>query len=339
MSTIIDVARLANVSTSTVSHVVNGTRPVSETTRARVERAIKMTGYSQHGLARALRRNRSDSIGLVVSDTSQHVFSQIIAGVESEARAAGLTLLLANSAEARNHERDSVRALLDRRVDGLLIAQVAESDPAVLEACKRAECPVVLVDRISDDDLDQVGVENRQAMKSLTTHLIQLGHTRPVLIAGDLGVWTINERVQGFKEALEESGVGVHRDSIVSSGRGLSDGRVAVSRMLAKRTPTAMIAASGLMTIGALRAFRDRGITIPDDMAFASFDGMSNAEFMTPQLTSVIQPAVEIGEQAMRLLLRRFAEPGAESKTILARPEIFHGTSCGCDGRAELTVS
>jgi LacI family transcriptional regulator len=338
VSTIVDVARLANVSTSTVSHVVNGTRPVSDRTRVRVERAIEMTSYSQHGLARALRRNRSDSIGLVVSETGQHVFSQIINGVEGEARKAGLTLLLANSAEDRDRERDSVRALLDRRVDGLLIAQVAESDRAVLEACRRANCPVVLVDRISDDDLDQVGVENRLGMKSLTRHLIALGHTHPVLIGGDPGVWTLRERARGFQDAIEEAGLTLDADSIVSSGPGMVDGREVVAQVLETRRPTAMIAASGLMTIGALRAFQDEGLVIPRDLAFASFDGMSNAEFMTPQLTSVIQPAVDIGRRAMTLLLRRLADPDAETETVLARPEIFHGTSCGCDGTAHLIV-
>lgn len=338
MSTIVDVARLANVSTSTVSHVVNGTRPVSARTRARVERAIEMTGYSQHGLARALRRNRSDSIGLVVSETGQHVFSQIINGVEGEARKAGLTLLLANSAEDRDRERHSVRALLDRRVDGMLIAQVAQSDPAVLEACRKAKCPVVLVDRISDVDLDQVGVENRLGMKSLTRHLIELGHTHPVLIAGDSGVWTLRERARGFREAVQEAGLPLDDESIVSSGPGLTDGRDAVAHLLQTRRPTAVIAASGLMTIGALKAFQDMGVVIPRDMAFASFDGMSNAEFMTPKLTSVLQPAVEIGQRAMTLLLHRLAEPDAPTQTVLSRPEIFHGTSCGCDGTAVLTV-
>lgn len=339
MSTIIDVARLANVSTSTVSHVVNGTRPVSDRTRARVERAIKMTGYSQHGLARALRRNRSDSIGLVVSETGQHVFSQIINGVEGEARKAGLTLLLANSAEDRDRERDSVRALLDRRVDGLLIAQVADSDHAVLDACHEANCPVVLVDRISDDNLDQVGVENRSGMRALTRHLIELGHTHPVLIAGDPGVWTLNERAEGFREAIAEAGLPLHEDSIVFSGPGMVDGRDIVRQALETHRPTAMIAASGLMTIGALRAFQDLGLVIPRDLAFASFDGMTNAEFMTPQLTCVIQPAVEIGQLAMSLLLRRLAEPEAPSETVMALPEIFHGTSCGCDGKVPLAVT
>jgi len=337
VNTITDVARLANVSTSTVSHVVNGTRPVSDRTRARVERAIEQTGYSQHGLARALRRNRSDSIGLVVSDTSQHVFSQIVAGVEAEARTAGLTLLLANSAEATDRERDSVRALLDRRVDGLLIAPAANSDGSILKACAQAKCPVVLVDRISSGDFDQVGVENRLAMKSLTKHIVELGHRRPVLVGGDSVLWTLRERAAGFREALEEAGLDVYADSIVPAGPA-SDGSDAVKDVLRRGRSTAIIAASGHMTIGALRAFRDSGVVIPRDIAFASFDGMNNGEFMTPQLTSVMQPGVEIGKRAMSLLMRRLADPLVKPETLLARPRIFHGTSCGCDGTTPLSV-
>jgi LacI family transcriptional regulator len=339
LPTIVDVARLANVSTSTVSHVVNGTRPVSDRTRARVERAIAMTGYSQHGLARALRRNRSDSVGLVVSDTSQHVFGQIVAGVESEARQAGLTLLLANSAEEPAYERESVRTLLDRRVDGLLLAQVAASDASVLAACRSAGCPVVLVDRLTNPAFDQVGVENIAAMKVLTRHLIEVGHTDPVLLAGDLGVSTIRDRVRGFEEAMSEAGLPVTGDSIVWTGRGLADGHHGLGALLDQRRPGAVIAASGLMTIGALRAFQQRRLTIPDDLAFASFDSISNARFMTPQLTSVVQPAAEIGREAMGLLLRRLADPNAEPRTILMRPRICHGTSCGCDGSIPLPLS
>ncbi|HEX4258457.1 MAG TPA: LacI family DNA-binding transcriptional regulator [Streptosporangiaceae bacterium] len=339
MPTIVDVARMANVSTSTVSHVVNGTRPVSDRTRARVEQAIAVTGYSQHGLARALRRNRSDSVGLVVSDTSQHVFGQIVAGVESEARQAGLTLLLANSAEDPAYERESVRTLLDRRVDGLLLAQVAASDASVLAACRAADCPVVLIDRLTNPAFDQVGVENTVAMQALTRHLIEVGHRDPVLLAGDLGVSTIRDRVRGFEAAMAEAGLRVTEESIVWTGRGLTDGHDQVGDLLDRRRPGAIIAASGLMTIGALRAFQQRQLVIPDDLAFASFDSISNARFMTPRLTSVVQPAAEIGREAMGLLLRRLANPAADPKTILMQPRIWHGTSCGCDGSAPLPLT
>ncbi len=205
-----------------------------------------------------------------------------MAGVEAEARTAGLTLLLANSAEATDRERDSVRALLDRRVDGLLIAPAANSDGSILEACAQAKCPVVLVDRISSGDFDQVGVENRMAMKSLTKHILDLGHRRPVLVGGDSVLWTLRERAAGFREALEEAGLDVYADSIIPAGPGASDGSDAVKEVLSRGRSTAIIAASGHMTIGALRAFRDTGVVIPRDMAFASFDGMNNGEFMTP---------------------------------------------------------
>jgi LacI family transcriptional regulator len=338
LPTIVDVARLANVSISTVSHVVNGTRPVSDRTRARVEQAIAMTGYSQHGLARALRRNRSDSVGLVVSDTSQHVFGQIIAGVESEARQAGLTLLLANSAEEPAYERESVRTLLDRRVDGLLLAQVAASDAEVLAACRSAGCPVVLIDRLTNPAFDQVGVENVAAMKALSRHLIDVGHADPVLLAGDLGVSTIRDRVRGFEEAMTEAGLNVTADSFVWIGPGLADGHQKVGERLDRHLPSAIIATSGLLTIGALRAFRERGLTIPEDLAFASFDSISNAQFLDPQLTSVVQPAADIGREAMGLLLRRLADPAAGPRTILLQPRIYHGTSCGCDGNVPLPL-
>ena len=174
MTTIVDVARMANVSVSTVSHVVNGTKPVSDATRQRVEHAIRESRFAPHQVARSLRRGRTNSIGLVVSDTSQFVFGRMIGEIEEAVRGAGLTLLLANSGEDRDQEYRVVRALLDNRVDGMIVAPVADSDPRTLQACADARCPYVLIDRTPDTLSDQVGTDNRSGMRALTNHLISL---------------------------------------------------------------------------------------------------------------------------------------------------------------------
>ena len=337
MTTIADVARLAKVSTSTVSHVVNGTKSVREETRKRVEQAIQVSGFAPHSMARALRAGRSESIGIVASDTTQHIFGQIITGVEAAARQAGLTLLLANSGEDRLQELQAVRTLLDRRVDGLIVAPVADSDPAMAQACSATGVPLVLIDRISGPGVDQVGIENRAAMRALTTHLIDSGHPDVTLIAGDPRVWTIRERITGFPDALTRAGIGPRPESVLLTEPGLHDGQRDVENLLrSDARPSALITASGLLTIGALRAINRVGLRVPDDVAFACFDEIANAEFVEPPLTCVVHPTDFVAREAMALLIARIATPDAPTRTVLTQPSLFHGRSCGCGGTVPL---
>jgi LacI family transcriptional regulator len=332
MSTIVEVARLAQVSVSTVSHVVNGTRPVSDATRARVMSAIATSGYSPHLGARALRRSRTDSIGLIVSDTGQPVFADMVRGVEHEARAAGFTLLLANSAEDRDLEQASVRALRERRVDGLLIAQVSGSEPALVQGLIDDALPLVLIDRLSSPNADQVGVENAGPMRSLVRHLIELGHRRIALVAGDPVVPTLAERHQGFREAFAEAGLELDPELVLPAGGVHQDqSRAAVRRALRRSDrPSAIVTASMVLSIGALEAIRDVGLSIPDDIAFVGFDEPAYADLFSPRLTSVVQPAFDVGRQGMRLLLRRIRERDAPVRTVRLMPRIAHRESCGC---------
>jgi LacI family transcriptional regulator len=332
MATIVDVARLANVSLSTVSHVINETRPVREDTRRRVVAAIEATGYMQDGVARALRRARTDSVGLVVSDTGQHVFAEMVRGVEHEARAAGFTLLLANSDEDRERELASVQALRERRVDGLLIAQVSGSPHSLVETLRSQGIPVVLLDRLSAPDVDQVGVETVGPMKLLVRHLINRGHRDLALVAGDLGVPTLQERHQGYVEAMLEAGLGPRADRVLTYIVVADEAREAVSRLLVsgESRPTAIVSASNVMTVGTLQALADAGLRVPDDVALATFDEFPHADLFSPRLTSVVQPAFQIGREAMRLLLRRIRRPDAPLRTVRLKPRIVHRDSCGC---------
>ena len=336
VATIIDVAGLAGVSISTVSHVINGTRPVSDGTRRRVLAAIDASGYSPDGLARALRRKRSDSIGLVVSDTGQHGFAELARGVEREASTTGQTLLLANSDEDPKRELTSVRALLGRRVDGLLVARVAESMLGELTDLAGGT-PIVFVDRLSRSQVDQVGVENAIGMRRIVHHLVELGHRRIGLSIGDARVPTLAERYQGFADALREAGLAPD-DALIVRSVGMTDNsRAATVELLrSRKPPTALVSASDLLTMGALQAIREVGVRVPDDLAFVCVDRPSNADlFFVPELTCVVQPFFEVGGQAMRLLARRLSNAHATPTSVRLRPEIIHGGSCGCPAGSE----
>jgi len=330
--TIVDIARLAGVSTSTVSHVINATRPVRDETRQRVEEAIRETGYRRDSVARALRRSRTDSIGLILSDVTQPAFAEMIRGVEEEASAAGLTLLLANSGEDPELEARALQVLAERKVDGLIIAPVARSRRAGLVALQQEGTPLVLLDRLGGISADQVGVENLTPMRDLVLHLVGHGHRRIALAAGDIAVSTVAERRQGYLDALAEAGLSVD-PGLVLTGSGLAADTRALALDLFQREerPTAVVAVSTQAAIGVLEAAHQLGLETPRDFAFAAFDGFPNPDLFRPRITTVTQPAYEIGSTAMQLLLGRIeAGPTASYRSIRLGPEITYRESCGC---------
>lgn len=332
MATIVDVASLAGVSTSTVSHVLNDTRHVEPETKERVMSAVKATGYRRDVLARSMRRARTDSIGLVVSDAGEPAFADMVHGVEEAAAQNGLSLLLANSAEDPARERAAVEALLDRRVDGLIIARAAGSSAGLLKRIREEKKPLVLLDRLADLDaeaghIDQVGVNNQSAMAALVDHLTVRGHERILLISGDLRVSSLRERYDGFRAAMEERGLevpaGLLCEGTVTAAATFERVRSVLGRSTQNRErPTAILACSTLLAAGALRALQHEGFRVPGTMAFATFDGFTYSDLFQPQITTVRQPAFQLGESAVSLLLRRLNNPSAPAKILRLESQI-----------------
>ena len=327
MATIVDVASLAGVSTSTVSHVLNDTRHVEPETKERVISAVKATGYRRDILARSMRRARTDSIGLVVSDAGEPAFADMVHGVEEAAAQLGLSLLLANSAEDPARERAAVEALLDRRVDGLILARAAGSSPVLLERIREEKKPLVLLDRLADLDVDQVGVNNQSAMAALVEHLTDRGHERIMLVSGDLRVSSLRERHDGFRAAMSKQGLdvpgGLLCEGTVTAAETF-DRVQAVLRASAEagERPTAVLACSTLLAAGALRALQHAGLRVPGNMAFATFDGFTYSDLFQPQITTVRQPAFRLGESAVSLLMRRLETPDAPTRILRLESEI-----------------
>jgi LacI family transcriptional regulator len=333
VTTIVDVAQLAGVSTSTVSHVVNGTRPVAGRTRERVLKAIEQTGYRQDTLARALRRSRTDSVGLVVSDAGQPTFADMVRGVEHEAARAGYTLLLAHSGEDPAHEARSVQALFARRVDGLIVAPAARSTGAETEAVRRSGTPVVILDRLgAPGSADQVGVDNTTPMRELVEHLFGHGHRTVALAAGDLAVPTMAERHRGYLQALT-SADRAYDPELVLTGSGLAaeTRAIAVRLLSGARRPEAVACASTETAVGVMEAAAELGLGIPRDLKLAAFDGFPQSDLFEPRVTAVVQPAFDIGTTAMALLLRRVnGDTRGEGDVVRLRPRVVYRTSCGC---------
>lgn len=316
MATMVDVARIAGVSISTVSHVLNGTRRVEPKTRQRVMAAIEKTGYRQDTLARAMRRSKSDSIGLVVSDAGEPAFAEMVHGVEQAAAERGLTLLLANSAEDEEREQRAVRTLLNRRIDGLILARAANTAPDLVASLQSEKAPVVLLDRLYGDvPLDQVGADNRDSMRRLMAHLTGQGHRRFAILAGDTRVPALAERLEGFHDGVRDAGL-EPGDQLVLTGVEVPPMQAILADALPRGLHTALIACSTPLAVAALRSMEHAGLRTPEDVAFATFDGFDNADLFRPRLTTVRQPAFDMGVAAVRLLTERLESPDASPRTV-----------------------
>ncbi|MFD5664009.1 LacI family DNA-binding transcriptional regulator [Streptomyces anthocyanicus] len=337
MATMADVARSAGVSVATVSHVLNDTRPVLPHTRRAVLDAVEELGYTTNTLARSLVTSRTRSIGLAVSAISNPYFTEILQGVEASALEHGYGLLIADPHEDPAHEREVVRLLHERRVDGMIVAPSAEPRELV-SYLTRHRVPAVFLDRIVDvpegEDaprFDQVGAEGAEPTTGLVGHLAGLGHRRIGLVAGRPGLSTTRERITGYRHGLAAAGLPfderllVHGDSEAAGGE-----RAAADLLSLAVPPTALVTANNAMTIGALRALRSRGLSVPGDLALCCFDDFAWADLFSPRLTAVAQPSRDIGAQAVRLLLDRLAEPDRPARTLRLPCAFVHRGSCGC---------
>lgn len=331
MATMAEVAKQAGVSITTVSHVLNGTRHVNEKTVARVHAAIERTGYRPHSIARALAGARTQSIGLAISGISNPYFMDVVAAIEAEAAAHGHTLLLGDTHDEPEKEMQMVEELVRRRVDGLLLAPSPGAGTRALPYLATESVPVVLLDRFLDADIDQVGTENEEPTAELVEHLGERGHRRIGFIAGLEGLSTTAERIKGYRMGLQRSGLAIDEDLIAHGGSLREPARVATHRLLdGSEPPTALVAANNAMTIGVLHALRERGLTVPGDIALVAFDDLEWSDLFQPRLTVIAQPAHEIGATAVHLLLSRLDEPDREPQSVRLPATFVHRESCGC---------
>ncbi|MDT7673684.1 MAG: LacI family transcriptional regulator [Pseudonocardiales bacterium] len=333
IATMADVARLAGVSVATVSHVLNGTRAVRPNTRDQVLEAVRSANYTPNTVARSLATARTTTIGLALSAISNPYFGDLLRSIENTASAAGYTVLLADPRDEPDYELTVVQRLQQRRVDGLVLAPSGEPT-AALDYLAETRLPTVLVDRLIDAGLDQVGSENIRPVAELVQHFAERGHRRIGLIAGHRGLATTVERRDGYLLGLRRSGLAADQELIVDGNSETEAARLAVHRLLRlTRPPTAIIAGNNTMTIGALSALREASVPVPGGMALAGFDDFPWADLFQPGLTAIAQPFVEMGRRAVELLLARMADPAAPQVTVRLPPAFVHRDSCGCPDR------
>jgi LacI family transcriptional regulator len=312
MATMKQVARAADVSVATVSHVINKTRFVSPALSERVHDAMQSLGYTPDATARSLRVRRTQTIGLVIPDNSNPFFAELARVIEDEGFAAGYTTIFGNSNEQADREREYLQTLVSKRVDGLIVAPARDDDGTLEELLRSSQTPVVVVDR--DGALrraDVVLYDNAGGSHEATRHLLELGHTEIGCIAGPSTIRPAADRVRGFRRALAEAGIDPAPGAIVEADFHYAAGREAAARLLdALPDLTAIFAANDLMAAGAIRELAARGLSVPEDVSVVGFDDAPLAEMLSPAMTTVRQPLHEMARTAVSLLLARIGGDG-----------------------------
>lgn len=314
MNTIRDVARLAGVSTTTVSRVINGAGAVSAARRERVQRAVADLGYVPNAVARHLRSKRTKTVALVLSDITNPFFTTIARGVQDVAGPRGYVVTFANTDESESQEREYLETLVQRQVDGVLLVPAGDS-PEPFRLLRAHNIPVVLIDRrVSARRVDEVRCDSEAGAYALVRHLLELGHRRIAVLTGRRDISTAADRVTGYERALAWADVPVDRDLIRYDSFSLAGGyRMAEEILALQPRPTAILATNNFIAFGALRALREAKIDVPGDMSLVTFDDLPEEWHDDPFLTVLAQPAYDLGRRAAELLFERL-ETGAKGK-------------------------
>lgn len=319
-----DVAQRARVSPATVSRVINDSATVDAAKRDLVMAAIEELGYRPNRLASNFRRRQTEMIGVVVSDIENPHFTQMVRAVEDAAYLRGHRVLLCNTDEDPDKQRDYLGVLAAERVAGVILSPSDGRAPEIEELLDHGISLVAFDRRVGDRRADSVVVHNLAGARVGTEHLLEAGHKRVGFVGGPQGVETAEDRLAGYEEAIGEAGLAPR----IADGGFRTEAARAAAAPLLDGGATALLVANNLMTIGALQAVKERGLRIPDDVALVSIDDPPWAELTDPPLTTLAQPVREMAEAAVQLLLERIDDGRTRRKQRVFELELRHRGSC-----------
>lgn len=318
MATILDVAKLARVSKTTVSRYLNkqDAGHMSESTKERIREAIAELNYNPSSIARSLKKKRTDVIGFIVHDMTNPFFLQMLQGVEKELKNSNYHVLLCSSDLQVEKEVECLQMLEQKQIDGILL--VGMNMPISHIKKLKIKAPIVLLERdVPNRDFDVVKINNKAGTYAAVEHLIQRGHTRIAHIKGAHLSVPAKERWEIFRQCMEDHGLEVYPQYVVQGDYKLESGYEAMATLMyLNPRPTAVFCANDNMAMGALRYLQEQGIRVPEEVALVGYDDIPMAEMVTPALTTVHQPVMELARTAAQLLLTRIQEGRQEGKTV-----------------------
>lgn len=328
--TIRDVAVHAQVSVSTVSHVINGTRHVEPETEQRVRSAIEALNFRPNTLARSLRRPGTGMIGLLVPDNTNPFFAEVARVIENVGFEHGYSAILCNSDGSPHKEATYVDVLLSRQVDGLLVISTT-SHIEFLNRIIRADVPVIVVDRDTNDLhlVDRVVVDNERGGYLAGEYLLAAGHRQIGCIKGPSTATPSALRIDGFRRALAERGIALPDHAVVSGDFQYASGERGMTGLIARNPHlTAVFAANDLMALGAIHALQRMGKSVPEDVSVIGFDNIPQSAASYPTLTTIAQPIEQLGQTSILRLLERIRKRETDPARIVLEPELIIRESC-----------
>ncbi len=329
--TIYDVAREAGVSMATVSRVVNNNPNVKPQTRKKVFEAIERLGYRPNAVARGLASKKTTTVGVVIPDISNSIFSEVARGIEDIANMYHYNIILCNADKKKDKEIRVINTLLEKQVDGLLFMGGAVTDEHI-QAFKTSSVPIVLCATADENKMiPSVDIDHEGAAFDGVNVLIQNGHRDIAMISGSLQDPANGyARYQGYKRALETAGIPVREDYVRIGNYRYESGVEATKYFLGlPQRPSAIFAATDEMAIGAIHTLQDNGLRVPEDVSVISVDNIRMASMVRPTLTTVAQPMYDIGAVSMRLLtklMNKETKEGDLTQVILPH-EVIHRNS------------
>jgi len=331
MASIRDVAKTAGVSVSTVSHVINQTRFVSPDTQAKVNTAMQALNYKPNRLASSLRRKdkRTHTLGLLIPDSANPFFAEVLRGVEDACFYAGYNVFLCNSDNDPQKESNYIDALLGKQIDAIILVSAGTYGDS-LALLASSKIPSILVDReVSGAKTDRVLVDNETGGYQATEYLIGLGHTRIGCIAGPSPLTPSAARVQGYHMALSENHLALQDDLIIMGDFSAQSGSEAARKLLdLTEPPTAIFACNDMMAVGALHAVDKAGACIPADISIVGFDDIPLTSFTIPPLTTISQPGQEMGNLAAVMVIDRINNPNLPTRHETLSTSLVIRDSC-----------
>lgn len=328
MSTrLLEIAEKTGFSVSTVSRVLHdhsNKYKISAHTKELVQKAAKELGYRPNKLARGLRLQQTHEIGVIVPDLANPFFATLVKSIAGELRKSGYSIFVYDADENTIIEAESTKVLIEKKVDGLIIAPVGQ-DTQHFEQIEAAGTAWVMVDRCFPGlAVDAVSVDNLRGAYLATEYLIREGHRQIAFIQGLPGTYVNAGRLQGYRQALRDAGLPVDERLIVGDDFRNYNGYLETKLLLKLQDPpTAIFTAGDLIALGALEALKEDRCQVPQNMSLITFDDPSFATYLSPALTTVAQPVEKMGEMAVRLLFRRLRQPEAERRRILLEPRLI----------------
>ncbi|MCI0513152.1 LacI family transcriptional regulator [candidate division KSB1 bacterium] len=324
---LIDIAQKTGYSISTVSRVLNQTPDkfkISEQTRKRIFQVAEELGYHPNIIARSLRLQQTNEIGMVVPDISKRFFSFLVKIIAKRLREYNYKIIVYDADENTKIEEESIKSLLEKKVDGLIVCPVGV-EFSHLTKIAQIGIPLLTLDRCFEKlEVDSICVDNYHGARLAVEYLIREGHRKIGVIHGLEGTWLNERRVKGYQDALIAAGLPVEKRYDQCDSFGTFNGYLEMLRLLSlDDPPSAVFFAGGYILLGALKAIREKKLHIPEDISFVTFDDPTFALQLTPPITAVAQPIEEIGAMTVKLLLRRMLEPDSKIERVLLQPQLI----------------